>query len=347
MSDDPKWKDLLYIKYYFQGQTMPSILAWFLYQLPDVIQKSMSVITLIMECVFPFFILLPERFRRLRLATFFVFCGFMIFLSFTGNYGFFQLLVMVTCVALLNDSEALSIPILKSIPLRRSFYVAPRLLELRWKIGSSVAGILLLISSQWLTHMMARPMQFSMLDTTWLYQASPSAISSPFMRALYWLRHYNLSFPYDLFSHMSNYRFDFVVQGSMDNKNWKDYEFLYKTGKPNQVPWNFFPFVWSFDHMLFYKAAIEGIFYAGKFRINFQNPGKYTDIRVRTDNSVILRYYTFLGLGDLPRALLQGTPAVTCLFRVNPFPEAPPKYVRFLLYRTSFTDIKELLATGN
>ena len=44
--------------------------------------------------------------------------------------------------------------------------------------------------------------------------------------------------------------------------------------------------------------------------------------------------------------LLQGSPDVLGLFRKNPFPNAPPKYVREL-FEYSFTDFAIRHATGN
>jgi hypothetical protein len=45
--------------------------------------------------------------------------------------------------------------------------------------------------------------------------------------------------------------------------------------------------------------------------------------------------------------LLQGSPAVSGLLAKNPFPDAPPKYVRALLFDYRFTDFAERSATGD
>ncbi len=44
--------------------------------------------------------------------------------------------------------------------------------------------------------------------------------------------------------------------------------------------------------------------------------------------------------------LLQNSPPVLALLRHNPFPNAPPKYVRAMLYEYHFTDLAERRATG-
>ncbi len=51
--------------------------------------------------------------------------------------------------------------------------------------------------------------------------------------------------------------------------------------------------------------------------------------------------------GNLLIRLLQGAPEVSGLLAGNPFPAAPPKYVRALLFDYSFTDFTERRATGD
>jgi len=44
---------------------------------------------------------------------------------------------------------------------------------------------------------------------------------------------------------------------------------------------------------------------------------------------------------------LQGSPAVTGLLATNPFPNAPPKYVRAELFDYGFTNFAQRRATGD
>jgi hypothetical protein len=63
----------------------------------------------------------------------------------------------------------------------------------------------------------------------------------------------------------------------------------------------------------------------------------------------------FAALGDYRRSpwyfsfcqrLLEGSRPVLALLRNNPFPEAPPRYVRGVLYAYHFTDAATRRATG-
>ena len=43
---------------------------------------------------------------------------------------------------------------------------------------------------------------------------------------------------------------------------------------------------------------------------------------------------------DVAHELLQGNPEVIGLFASNPFPDAPPRIVRMIVYRYTYTDLK-------
>lgn len=49
---------------------------------------------------------------------------------------------------------------------------------------------------------------------------------------------------------------------------------------------------------------------------------------------------------DVARELVRGNPDVTGLFASNPFPDAPPRMVRMIVYRYTFTDLKTHRDTG-
>lgn len=49
---------------------------------------------------------------------------------------------------------------------------------------------------------------------------------------------------------------------------------------------------------------------------------------------------------DVARELVRGNPDVTRLFASNPFPDAPPRMVRMIVYRYTYTDLKTHRVTG-
>jgi predicted DCC family thiol-disulfide oxidoreductase YuxK len=119
---------------------------------------------------------------------------------------------------------------------------------------------------------------------------------------------------YGLFANMTTERPEIVVQGSNDGREWLDYEFLYKPGDLAKAPRWVAPYQPCLDWQMWF-AALSG-YRSEPWFVNF-----------------MLR-------------LLQSSPPVEALLAKNPFPAAPPKYVRALLYDYSFTDWRERRETG-
>jgi hypothetical protein len=51
-------------------------------------------------------------------------------------------------------------------------------------------------------------------------------------------------------------------------------------------------------------------------------------------------------LGNLMARLMEGSPEAIALLATNPFPNAPPRYVRAVAYNYRFTDFAKRRATG-
>jgi hypothetical protein len=99
-----------------------------------------------------------------------------------------------------------------------------------------------------------------------------------------------------------------------DGETWLDYEFRYKPGDLRQPPHWVAPYQPRLDWQMWFAALS-----------NYQGSPWFVNFMVR---------------------LLQGSPAVTGLLATNPFPDAPPKYVRAELFNYSFTDFAARRATG-
>lgn len=121
--------------------------------------------------------------------------------------------------------------------------------------------------------------------------------------------------PYGLFAVMTTKRPEIVFQGSVDGVNWKSYEFKYKPGDDlkRSPPW-VAPYMPRLDWRLWF-AGMEPVQY----------------------NPWVL---------NLVKRLLTGTKEVQIFFVENPFPNAPPKYIRAFVYDYHFTDELTYRATG-
>jgi predicted DCC family thiol-disulfide oxidoreductase YuxK len=119
---------------------------------------------------------------------------------------------------------------------------------------------------------------------------------------------------YGLFAVMTTSRPEIIVEGSDDGAVWKAYEFRWKPGDLRRRPRFVAPHQPRLDWQMWFAAL-------GSYE---ENPW----------------FIPFLG------RLLEGSPEVVHLLAENPFPKAPPRYVRALLYDYRFTTPAERRRTG-
>jgi hypothetical protein len=118
---------------------------------------------------------------------------------------------------------------------------------------------------------------------------------------------------YGLFAVMTTTRPEIVIEGSRDNVTWQAYEFKYKPGDLGRVPRFVAPYQPRLDWQMWFAAL-----------------GNYQD---------------HPWFASFCKRLLQGKPEVLSLLAKNPFPDAPPRYLRALLYEYHFTDFSSRAAS--
>ena len=124
---------------------------------------------------------------------------------------------------------------------------------------------------------------------------------------------------YGAFGGITRRRYEIVVEGTRDpvitdRTRWREYEFRGKPGDPRRWPRQFAPYHLRLDWLMWFAALSS----------------RYAD-------------------PWLPRflqALLTNQRPVLALLRSNPFPDAPPTFVRARLYRYQYTSWPELRRTG-
>lgn len=127
---------------------------------------------------------------------------------------------------------------------------------------------------------------------------------------------FHLTSPYGLFAVMTTSRPEIVIEGSNNKKTWLAYEFRYKPGDLFHRP----PFVAPHQPRLDWQMWFAAL-------------GPVERERNRWFASLCLR-------------LLQGQPKVLALLGKNPFPTAPPRYLRATLYDYHFTALAEKRKSG-
>ena len=100
LSMDETWWKLTALDYHYWTQPIPNGVSWYAHHLPAWFRKLSTLMTYAIEIVLPFLIFAGRYGRRiLAFATVFL----MLAISWTGNYGFFNLLTVVLCLPLLDD----------------------------------------------------------------------------------------------------------------------------------------------------------------------------------------------------------------------------------------------------
>jgi lipase maturation factor 1 len=110
---------------------------------------------------------------------------------------------------------------------------------------------------------------------------------------------------YGLFAVMTTERPEIIVEGSNDGVSWAAYEFRYKVGDVRRAPPIVAPHQPRLDWQMWFAAL--GNYQSNRWFVNF-----------------VIR-------------LLQGEPSIVRLLKFNPFPNAPPKYIRGRVYLYRFT----------
>jgi predicted DCC family thiol-disulfide oxidoreductase YuxK len=136
----------------------------------------------------------------------------------------------------------------------------------------------------------------------------------PILACYQWLFPFRTFSSYGLFAVMTTSRPEIVVEGSNDGVTWLEYEFKYKPGDLKRRPKFVAPHQPRLDWQMWFAAL-------GNYR---QNPW-FVNFCVR---------------------LLQGSPEVLRLLERNPFPNAPPRYIRAVVYDYHFTDFAMRRKTG-
>ena len=137
------------------------------------------------------------------------------------------------------------------------------------------------------------------------------SVDIPVLRAVAPLRSVN---GYGLFRVMTTERPEIVLEGSRDSVHWREYGFRWKPGDLTQRPRFVAPHQPRLDWQMWF-AALDP---AG----------------------------AEAWLAGLMRGVLEGTPQVVALLGADPFPDAPPRYVRLAYYRYRFTTRAEGARTG-
>lgn len=309
--DPAWWPERNAMTFHYLTQPIPTWTAWFVHQLPAAIHKASLWPMYFIELVLPWAILLGRPGRRLAA------CGtiaLMLLIMATGNYGWFNCLVIVLCVPLADDvmlrwlrlaphDSASGSAVLPEMVSRQK----PSLTRgLWWQIPRLAAIGLVGIANGLVCYVDTRRGASHEPDESFL----PARIAT----ALSFNGGFRLANSYGLFRIMTTDRPEIVIEGSSDGTVWEEYRLRWKPGEVSDKP------VFTTPHMP--RLAWQFWFFAleRSFQERSRNAGWFAALLSK---------------------LLDGDPVARSWFEEPPFPETPPRYLRCRLYLYEFTNPSE------
>ena len=322
-SGDPQWRNFTAMDEYYQNGPLPTWIGWYVQHLPHGFHAFATGATLVLELGLVFMLFLP---RRWRIVCFFIVTAWQVPVILTANYTFLNYLVLLLGVLLLDDRF-----LLRVMPRAWQRFIAqPNMpspepaqnLELPTPAESDSPPQNAVPSSRQPTHSFrALKLALTSVMLIWIFYATTVQMiwivfprlplpTSPVAA----LDPFRIANRYGLFAVMTRGRYEIEFQGSNDGQTWVTYRFRYKPQDPGERPGIYAPYQPRFEWNLWFASL-------GSWRDNLIVPS--TEER-----------------------LLAGAPDVLALFAANPFPDAPPKQVRAVLWRYWFTTLAEKRATG-
>ena len=284
LSGDPTWHHFTALNYYYETQPIPSFISWYVQHAPPLYHRISVALTFFVEGAVPFLIFVS---RRSRIAVFWAFVAFQAMILVTGNYGFFNWLTIALSLLLLDDQA------LPWTPAKRK----------GWNPSAFVKAV-----HRWVAIVV---ITISLLKFGAMFRIRWPALAYDTIDAFEGIVPVN---NYGLFAVMTTRRPEIIVEGSLDGKEWRTYEFRYKPQDLSRRPPIVEPYMPRLDWLMWF-AALE----------------PYQDAKW---------FIRFAG------CLIAGSKPVLALMRTNPFPGAPPRYIRARVYEYHFTTWDEHRKTG-
>jgi hypothetical protein len=324
LSGDPEWRNYTAMDEYYQNGPLPTWIGWYFEHLPHWFHAATVVATLGMELAVVWMLFLP---RRARLICFCIVTPWEVGVILTANYTFLNYLVLALGFLLLDDRSVrwlLPARLRALLPEPQESEDAPRkteslsILDTSNEMKESEPSVV----RSWTRVFATARLAVTAVMLTWIaYATTVEMIRMPWpelplpSEPVVALEPLRIANQYGLFAVMTRGRYEIEFQGSNDGENWTPYLFRYKPQALDQAPGIYAPYQPRFEWNLWFASL-------GDWRQNNLVP--LTEER-----------------------LLEDDPDVLALFRGNPFGQAPPRYVRAVLWQYWFTSMEEKRRSGN
>jgi hypothetical protein len=308
MGGDPQWRNFTALDEYYQNGPLPTWIGWYMQHLPHWFHAATAFGTLAVELGLAWMMYLP---RRVRIVCFFILTPWQIGIILSANYTFLNYLVLALGFLLLDDRFVL--PCLPQF-WKKSFLATKEAKPLSESLPDR----------GWRKKLLAQLSSLKLAATavmlTWIFYVTlaemvwmvkPLPLPTTPVSAL---EPFRIANRYGLFAMMTRGRYEIEFQGSEDGQTWAVYPFRFKPQDPSKAPGIYAPYQPRFDWNLWFASL---------------SSWRREPIVVRTE-----------------QGLLRGDADVQLLFAGNPFPHAPPRQVRAVIWQYWFTTPAEKHSQG-
>ena len=332
LSGDPTWRNLTAMYDYYQNGPLPTWIGWYMQHLPHWFHKASAGATLAMELLLVWMAFLH---RRWRIACFFIVTAWQIVVIATANYTFLNYLVLVLAVLLLDDGF-----LRRFVPERWRPERITEDTEKKREHSGAIAAASATTEAQIeadkagpeATEDEAAPVRrarrlapvriaTTAIALSWVFYATTFLMIHMLWREeplpaapVALLEPFRIANQYGLFAVMTPHRYEIEFQGSNDGQTWVAYPFRYKPQDVHKRPGIYAPYQPRFDWNLWFASLGSWLQYP---------------LVPRTQE-----------------LLLENDGDVLNLVAGNPFPGAPPKYVRSVLWQYWFSTPDEKRQQG-
>lgn len=219
MSGDDTWWGLTALTYHYETQPLPTPLAWVCNGFSLWFQQLSCLMMFVIEIGSPFLIVGNAP---MRCIAFGALTGLQVLILLSGNYTFFNILSIILCFTLIDDSLWQRIfPVSLKVALENAA-------QITGSVWQKCHRVMVLPLVSFLCVVNACILIFNVAGSEFLPLPLRELIGS-----VHQLRLVN---GYGLFAVMTRKRVEIILEGSNDGKDWLPYEFAFKPGNLKRPP---------------------------------------------------------------------------------------------------------------
>ena len=224
------WRDLTALDYHYWTQPLPHGLSAWIHSLPQWFDQISLYLMYGIELILPLFLFLPGIFRRIGVIGQII---LQIVILLSGNYGFFNLLTLCLCLPLIDDQMLPDFVIKywnKDSNIKKGQVFESEFKPIFGTVRLSYLTIAWFFFGVTAYGHFVRDLKGNQINPVINLDAS---WTESYMNMIRPTRAFN---SYGLFRVMTATRPEIIIEGSLDGKNWRAYEFRWKPTDPNQSP---------------------------------------------------------------------------------------------------------------